>query len=130
MSHLNAGRTAEEKYTRSHEPVVWSLFGAGGMIVAFLLPAVVIFFGFFLSFGLVDQSAVSFERVIGFAGSWWGKLYLGILIIPTLYHVAHRIFHGLHDVHVKGPGFLLLFICYGGSTLLSTFVLYLLWRIG
>ncbi len=130
MSDLNVGRTTAKEYHRSHEPIVWSLFGAGGMVVAFLMPAVVIFIGFFLSLGLVDNDAVSFERVIGFASSWWGKCYLAILIIPTLYHVAHRIFHGLHDMHVKGPGSLLAILFYGGSTLLSIFVLYLLWGIG
>lgn len=85
-------------YKRSHEPIVWSLFGAGGVVSAFLLPAVMLTFGILFPLGLLDADALSYERVIGFASSWFGKVILFSLICFPLWHGMHRIYHGMHDV--------------------------------
>ncbi len=117
---MNSPRKYSNKpYPRSHEPVAWSLFGAGGMLVAFLGIALVLTTGLLVPLGLADVSALSYERVLGFARSWWGAgLMLACIALPA-YHAAHRLYHGLHDLHIYGPNWLMLLLFYGGATLMT-----------
>lgn len=48
-----------------------------------------------------------------------GALAALAVIALSLYHTAHRLYHGLHDLHIEGPKWLLLSIFYGGATALS-----------
>ncbi|MEH6552438.1 MAG: fumarate reductase subunit FrdD [Pseudomonadales bacterium] len=115
---MNARKTAAD-YPRSHEPIAWSLFGAGGMVVALITPALIVITGLLLPLGLVDAEAFDYVRVSSFAHAWWGKVFLLIVIALPLYHAAHRIYHALHDLHIKGPATLMLLLFYGGATALT-----------
>ena len=46
---------------RSHEPIFWSLFGAGGMVSAMVIPALVIITGLAWPLGLMSEGALSYR---------------------------------------------------------------------
>ncbi|PIE41258.1 MAG: fumarate reductase subunit D [Gammaproteobacteria bacterium] len=112
-------RKTAKDYPRSHEPIAWSLFGGGGMVVAFVTPVLVLVTGLLLPLGLADNAALAYERVLWFTQAWWGKAFLLVVIALPLYHAAHRIYHGFHDLHINAPAAPMLWACYGGATLLS-----------
>jgi fumarate reductase subunit D len=101
---------------RSNEPIAWSLFGAGGMLLALLGPGMIIATGWLLPFAPP-------ERAYGTLGALFahplGKLAVLAAISLTLFHTVHRIYHGLHDLHVKLPAPLLLILTYGAATVLT-----------
>ena len=89
------------------------------MVVAFLLPALVLFTAVLAPMEVGGPGVVSYARVLAFASSWWGAGLLMLVIALPLFHAAHRIYHGLHDLHIHGPDRLMLVLCYGGATALS-----------
>ena len=100
---------------RSHEPVFWSLFGAGGVLTALLLPGLVIATGLAIPLGLASPESLSYERIAAFAGSAAGKLFLFLVVSLTLWHAMHRVFHGLHDLGVHRWLPLWKVMCYGAA---------------
>ncbi|MCP3291460.1 fumarate reductase subunit FrdD, partial [Aeromonas hydrophila] len=54
---------------RSDEPIYWGLFGAGGMVVAMLLPVIVLITGLLVPMGIMDVETMSYERALEFASS-------------------------------------------------------------
>jgi len=119
-------RKSVDDFARSHEPIVWSLFGAGGMVVAFISPWLIVITGLLLPLGLVSEDVLAYQRVLEFVQSWWGKLFLLVVISLQLYHAVHRIHHGLHDLHIEGPPVIMATLFYGGATLLSLMLAVLL----
>ena len=105
---------------RSHEPIFWSLFGAGGVLSALIAPALILITGVLTPIGLwMPQQALGYERVLGFAQHPLGKLLLLAVISLFLFHAVHRIYHGLHDLGVHaGTGAM---VAAYGSALLATF---------
>ncbi len=105
-----------------NEPFFWGLFGAGGVLTAFLLPVLIFITGIAVPLGLLPADALSFERMQGFASSWIGLLLILGGVALTLWHAAHRIFHGLHDLgfHPGGGARLVSYgtaVCGAGLTL-------------
>ena len=100
---------------RSHEPIFWSLFGAGGMVAALLLPALVLITGIAWPLGLMSDGALAYARLRGFAGSLLGGLMLFVVLSLTLWHAAHRIFHSLHDFGVQRGLGVWKVVCYGAA---------------
>jgi len=86
---------------RSHEPVVWLLFAAGGMIAAMLLPALIVVTGLAEPAGLLPDASLDYERVARLVGSPLGKLIAFAVVSLLFWHAMHRIFHGLHDLGVN-----------------------------
>lgn len=80
---------------RSDEPIYWGLFGAGGMVVAMLLPVIVLITGLLVPMGIMDVETMSYERALEFASSWWGACILLVIIALPIWHGMHRIYHGL-----------------------------------
>lgn len=113
---------------RSNEPIAWSLFGAGGMTLAFCGPAMIC-----ATVILGDVSAEHPEVVYAHVITWLshpiGKLLLLAFISLSLYHTAHRLYHGLHDLHITLPKMPMLLLFYGGATALSVICGVLLLRI-
>src|SRR6185503_6677345 len=115
---------------RSHEPIFWSLFGAGGVLSALLAPILIFITGIIAPIGVwMPPQALDYARVLGFAQHWFGKLLLLAVISLFLFHAAHRIFHGLHDVGVHaGTGTMT--AAYGGALVGTLVSAYLLISIG
>ena len=91
-----------DRLKRSHKPIFWSLFGAGGMLSALAGPALVWITGIAAPLGMVN---LDYERATALTQSGLGKLALFLVIGLFLFHGCHRLYHCLHDfgVHV-GPG--------------------------
>ncbi|MBE3656402.1 fumarate reductase subunit D [Vibrio navarrensis] len=85
---------------RSDEPIWWSLFGAGGTWFAMITPVTVLVLGILAPLGIIDAQALSYERVVSFATSIIGALFIiGTLALP-MWHAMHRIHHGMHDLKI------------------------------
>jgi fumarate reductase subunit D len=112
-------KKSAENYARSHEPIAWSLFGAGGMVVAFITPVLILISTLLVPLGLADSALLSYGNVIGLLNTGWAALAIFIVITLQLFHAAHRIYHGLHDLHIGGNATLMLLIFYGGASVLS-----------
>ena len=115
---------------RSHEPIFWSLFGAGGVLSALIAPILIFITGIITPIGIwMPTQALNYARVLGFAQHWFGKLLLLAVISLFLFHAAHRIYHGLHDVGVHaGTGTMI--ASYGGALAATLVSAYLLISIG
>lgn len=106
-------------YKRSHEPIAWSLFGGGGMTLAFLTPGLMVITGLLLPFFWFDNLGAAYTVIHIALAHPIGKLLMLVAIALPLYHTAHRMYHGLHDIHVEGPEPWMLLLFYGGATVLS-----------
>ena len=102
---------------RSHEPIFWSLFGAGGVLSALLAPILIVITGIITPIGVwMPPETLDYARVLGFAQHWLGKVLILAVISLFLFHAAHRIYHGLHDLGVHaGTGTMV--ASYGGALL-------------
>ena len=110
---------------RSDEPIYWGLFGAGGMVVAMLLPVIVLITGLLVPMGIMDVETMSYERVLAFASSWWGACILLVIIALPVWHGMHRIYHGLHALGLHTPQ-LPHYVFYGFAFLVSAITVGLL----
>ena len=115
---------------RSHEPIFWSLFGAGGVLSALVAPILILITGIIAPIGLwMPHEALDYPRVLGFAQHSFGKLLILAVISLFLFHAVHRIYHGLHDIGVHaGPGAMV--AAYGGALLGTVATAWLLLGIG
>lgn len=98
---------------RSNAPLVWSLFGAGGVLAALVGPALVFVTGIGVPAGiLMSRDLMRYQHMAGFAHSWLGKIVILAVIVLFLWHAALRIFHMLHDFGVHAGAGAKLF-CFG-----------------
>ena len=78
---------------RSDEPIYWLLFGAGGMTLAIVFPAILLVL---LAAGFasptVDSGLLSFAQVKGLLGNWFMALCLMGTVFLTIWHACHRIY--------------------------------------
>ncbi len=115
---------------RSHEPIFWSLFGAGGVLSALVAPILILITGIIAPIGVwMPPEALEYSRVLGFAQHWIGKLLIVAVISLFLFHAVHRIYHGLHDLGVHaGTGTMA--AAYGSATVGTLIAAYLLFAVG
>jgi fumarate reductase subunit D len=111
------------------EPLWWALFGAGGAVAAFLLPAHILIHGVAIPMGWVAPDRFGYEEYLAWASSPLVKLYLLILIVFPLFHAAHRIRLTLEDLRSETLNKILPIVCYGGSVVLSLYALFVIVRI-
>jgi len=110
---------------KSAEPFWWALFGAGGVISAFILPALVIFFGIMIPLGLAE--APPHEALYGVVSHPISRLILMAVISLSLFHWAHRFRFTLYDgLQVKHLDSLIAVTCYGGAIAGSAVIAYIL----
>jgi len=79
------------------EPIIWLLFGQGILIGTMLMTGWILVVGLLVPMGLVDASALSYDRAHGLATSWLfgivpiGQLVLAALLILPLWKGAHHV---------------------------------------
>ena len=94
----------------SNEAFWWSLFSAGGMIAALLVPVHIVLNGIAEPLGWV--SADHMRALISHPLT---KLYLFVLLSLPFFHCAHRIRHVLYDMGLRGLQTPVAVLCYGAA---------------
>ena len=111
---------------RPIEPLLWSLFSAGGVVSALLFPVHVFLFGLAFPLGWLDAPAHA--RVTALVSHPLGKLYLFVFCSLPLFHWAHRFKYTLYDgLQIKHLNEIINTACYGGAILGTLAAGYLLW---
>jgi fumarate reductase subunit D len=115
---------------RANDPIFWLMFGAGGMLAALMGTALVFVTGIGVPLGiLVSQDLMRYQRMLGFAQHWFGKIILFAIIVLFLWHAALRIYHMLHDFGIHaGAGSKL--ACFGPPLLCTVAAAYWLLALG
>jgi fumarate reductase subunit D len=89
-------------FKRSHVPILWALFGAGGMLAALFGPMLVLITGIAVPLGWLPASIMDYRAIHALAHGAIGKVVLFFGIGLLLWHAAHRIYHSLHDIGIHG----------------------------
>lgn len=92
----------QQELKRSHVPILWALFGAGGMLAALFGPMLVLITGLAVPLGWLPASIMDYRAMHALAQGIIGKAVLFFLIGLLLWHAAHRIYHSLHDIGIHG----------------------------
>jgi len=113
---------------RSFVPLFWTLFSAGGVVAAFLIPVHLLLFGLAFPLGWIDPP--SYERLFALLKLPLVRLYLFVLCSLPLFHWAHRFRYTLYDgLQVKHLNELIVLGTYGGATVGTLAAAYLLWNL-
>jgi fumarate reductase subunit D len=96
---------------KSNEPFRWAFFGAGGLVAAFLMPAMII-----LTSIAVTADWLTEERLWALLSNPLVRIYLFIVISLPLFHWAHRFRYVLEDLGGKPIRSLIAVTCYGSAT--------------
>lgn len=116
---------------RSDEPIWWSLFSAGGVCFAVFLPGLILTLGILWPLGLLDSSLLQYAQLLSLLQSGYGLTglaFTGAVICLPLFHAAHRIHHGLHDLKCGYHNTTKL-LCYSSAGGLSLLAIYLALRL-
>ncbi len=110
------------------EPLLWTLFSAGGVVAAFLIPVHLFLFG--IAFPLGWMRAPAYVRMLMITGSPFVRLYLIVLCALPLVHWAHRFRYTLYDgLQIKHLDELINLLCYGGAMAGSVLAVYFVLKI-
>ncbi|HEV8714055.1 MAG TPA: fumarate reductase subunit FrdD [Candidatus Binatia bacterium] len=94
----------------SNEALWWSLFSAGGMVAALLVPVHIVLNGIAEPLGWV-----SVHHIQALVSHPLTKLYLFIFISLPFFHCAHRFRHTLYDTGLRGYQTPIAVLCYGAA---------------
>lgn len=108
---------------KSNEPIWWSLFAVGGMTSAFLMPVTVALVGF------AAISGVPADRFFNLLHHPLARLYMFVVIVPSLFHGAHRMLLTLVDLGLKGMRPLLAVLLYGAAIVGTALTILFLFRL-
>lgn len=86
---------------KSHKPIVWGPFAAGGTFSAFFSPVLILITGILVPLGLLSGEVLSYSRAHEFAHGWIGKLILFAFVALPAWHAAHRLRITLHDFGIR-----------------------------
>jgi len=110
------------------EPFLWTLFSAGGVVAAFLVPVHLFLWGLAFPLGWIQPPA--YERIVALVAHPAARVYLFVLCSLPLFHWAHRFRYTLYDgLQIKHLNEVINFCCYGGALLGTAFAGYLLWNL-
>lgn len=113
---------------RPIEPLLWTLFSAGGVASAMTMPALLLLFG--LAFPLGWLAAPDYDQLRALVVHPLTRLVVFAVSALSLFHWAHRFKYTLYDgLQVKHLNELINTFCYGGAVVGSLVAAYLLWRI-
>jgi fumarate reductase subunit D len=100
---------------KSNEPIWWSLFSAGGVVAALLIPVHMLSFGIAGPLGMLPADALEFSRMQALLAHPLVRVYCLILISLSLFHWAHRFRFTLVDLGLHGAAMLIAVLCYGAA---------------
>ena len=109
---------------KSNEPIVWSLFSAGGVLTALAVPVLIVLLGFAIPRGWITPSP---EHIGALVGHWLTKLVVVALVSLGLFHWAHRFRFTLVDIGLKSLDTLIAVTCYGGAIVGTGVAVYVVW---
>ena len=112
---------------KSNEPIWWSLFSAGGVVAAFLVPILIFLTGIAWPLGLLPADALQFSRMQTLLSHPVTRLFCFILISLPLFHWAHRFRFTLVDLGLKSVGTLIAVLCYGAAIVGTVAAAVILW---
>ncbi|MCX7167428.1 MAG: hypothetical protein NTV11_14300 [Rhodocyclales bacterium] len=84
---------------KSHKPVVWFPFAAGGTVIAFFIPVIVLL-TLMAALGHVP-AGLGYEKMHTFAASGLGKLIIFGVVALSLWSSAHRLRCTFYDFGVR-----------------------------
>lgn len=112
----------------SDEAFFWTLFSAGGVVAALLIPVHLFLFGLAFPLGWIQPP--TYERLLSLTRLPLARIYLFVLCSLPLFHWAHRFRYTLYDgLQVKHLNEVIFTLCYGGAVLGTVVAGYLLWNI-
>jgi len=100
---------------KSNEPFWWSLFSAGGVVAALLVPIHILLIGIAWPLGVLPADALEFSRMQALLAHPLTRLYCFVLISLPLFHWAHRFRFTLADLGLHGAAMLIAVLCYGAA---------------
>ncbi len=101
--------------SKSNEAFWWSLFSAGGVVAALLVPVHIVLTGIAVPLGWVPAEAFGYDRMRALVSHPLTKLYLFVLLALPFFHCAHRIRHTLYDTGLRGYQTSIAVLCYGAA---------------
>src|SRR6516165_4418853 len=105
---------AEEAPKKFLEPLFWTLFSAGGVVAALLMPVHILLFGLALPLGWLQD--LSHGRALALIEHPLVRIYLFVFCSLPLFHWAHRFRYTLYDgLQIKHLNELINLLCYGGA---------------
>lgn len=111
---------AKQVEKRSNEPFWWALFGAGGVISALTLPALLLLTGLAIPLGWLP--ATEYESIYVLFENPLTRLAIMAIVSFSAFHWAHRfrftLYDGLHIKHLNAPVAL---FCYGSAIAFTVF---------
>ncbi len=113
---------------RSHKPVIWVLFAAGGTFAAFVTPVMILVTGLAIAFGLLPAEALAFERVLAVVQHPIGKGLLFLAVFLPAWHAAHRLRITAHDFGIRADTAVMA-VCYGLAALATLVAAFALLRV-
>ena len=85
---------------KNMKSIYWSLFAAGGMIAALVLPTLIAILSLLLPMELLGNPATFYDTVSPLShNAFFYILIVGVLFL-MLWHTAHRFYYVLHDFHI------------------------------
>jgi len=109
---------------KSNEPIVWSLFSAGGVLTALMAPALILLLGFAIPLGWITPS---FDHVSGLVAHPLTQLVVVALVSLGLFHWAHRFRFTLIDLGLHSLETVIAVACYGGAIVGTGVAIYVVW---
>lgn len=113
---------------KSNEPIWWSLFSAGGVVAAFLIPIHILLLGLAGPLGLLPGGVLSYDRMAALISHPIVRLYCFVLISLPLFHWAHRFRFTLIDLGIRGIDMLIAVVCYGAAIVGTLMAAQVLWN--
>lgn len=111
---------------RTIEPLLWTLFSAGGVLAALLIPVLVLLFGLAFPLGLLP--APQHGDLLAILRHLVSRAGLFLVCVLGLFHWAHRFRYTLYDgLQIKHLNELVNVLCYGCAIAGSVIAAYLFW---
>jgi len=112
---------------KSNEPIWWSLFSAGGVVAAFLVPVLIFLTGIAWPLGWISADTLEYAKLQALLSNPLARIICFIIISLPLFHWAHRFRYTLIDLGVKSLHTLIAVLCYGAAIVGTIIAAAVLW---